>query len=942
MVLSVTPEEVPQSDLPESATQQSGTQEVPAEDIPSNEGPLLETWKAGIEGFRQGILGPIAALEEKYMPDTAAPEETRAEAERAANNPLARGAGEIAGLLTGPIGAGVGKLGTIGAEATNLGSIGSAAIKGAIEGGLFQGSDEISKGILGQADPTAPVSSALANIGAASLLGGTFGGLFGATGEGLKAVAATKATKAATDAIQEFGARWSLPSEADLAAENISARSLPKLKDNAQEIMDAADRLDAPVLNGMVSGDKLVRMGEDALLNGPPTVASIARQNAYSNAFEKISNAIDATIGAGEGALSETQAGNALKSSLIEKLEAENEPIKAMYDALGDYKKAIPVTTTSTNRIGQNILKLIEDQGLIKGTPEYNFVKTMSDGMSQITNLDQLANFRTALGRATDQTTRFVSGAIKDKLDSLEENAIRRFADTMKSPEAKSRINDLIDRVGAAKQSYAAFRGKLQDLGNTIGKKKIYGPQDFIDFIGDMNPQSLTKRLFNENNTEFSQWFSKEFPEEFQTMRNYQRGLLRTNAVKNEQFNPKAFLSSVFDSKRGLQPEMQRLLFSPEELHKLQAAKTYLGAFPENFNPSGTSHMSAFRSFFESPTGATIGNIRDFAIKNFVIGKDMSPKVLREMGRSHSDATAAAAMRALGEGHPGHAYEALNYAQRVEKGAKAINDAIGNLFKKGSQQAVNAYATEKDHEALKKYIESGEQNQQIHKEKEKQSIMAPKRAAPQNFAEGGEVSPVSNEGAEPILKEELGLAKVLPEHAMLLNMAKGRINNYLNSVRPLENGPRLAFDSEIKNTEKERSYDKAINIANQPLDILNKIKDGSITPEHVRHFTQLYPELHGHLSNKITERIMKSQMDEEKPSYRVRQGLSMFLGHPLDSTMTHQAIQSIQAIYAPKPPVGPPGVPPKKQTKNTSKMGKIAEDHYTGGQAAEKRQTAWD
>jgi hypothetical protein len=885
-------------------------------------------------------LGPLAALQEKYMPATDQAQSQQEEAQRAVNSPLARGIGEVAGLITGPLGAGIGKIGTIGAEAANLGKIGSATLKGAIEGGLFQGSDEVSRGILGQGDPTDPVSSALAHIGAASLLGAGGGALFSATGSGLKALAATKATEAASDALQEFGARYSLPTDADLAAENAAARNLPKLKDNAQEIMGAADRLDAPVLNGMVSGDKFVQMGEDALINGPPTVASIARQNAYSNAFDKVANAVDATVG-NAGTMSETEAGNALKSSLVQKLEAENEPIKAMYDALGDYKQAIPVTQISTNRLSQNIQKIIDDHALIKGTPEYNFVQTMADGMGQITNLDQLANFRTALGRATDQNTRFVSGAIKEKLDNLEENAIKRFADSMKSPAAKAKINDLIGQVSEAKKSYGAFRNKMQELGNVLGKKKIYGPQDFMDFVGDMNPQSLTKKLFNENNTQFAQWFSKEFPEEFETMKNYQRGQLRMNSIKNDQFNPKALLKSVLDPKSGMQPEMQKLLFNPEELQKLNDAKTYLGGFPENFNPSGTSHMSAFRSFFESPTGATIGNIRDFAIKNFVVGKDMNPKVLSAMGRAATAATSAAAMRVMGEGKPGHMFNALSYAQKAERGAKSINDAIGNLFQKGGQQAINAYAADKDNEALKRYIETGEQNRQIEKEQQKQRIVAPKQQEPQKFAKGGEVKPIPEEKVQPILNQGHALSEVMPEHAALMETAKGRINNYLNSIRPQKPQGALPFDNGIKNTEKDRSYDKAINLANQPLDILNKIKDGTITPEHVKHFTSLYPELHGHLSKKITEKIMQSQLDEEKPSYRVRQGLSLFMGANLDSTMTPQAIQSIQAMYAQKSAQQSPA-PQGKNKKSTSKLGEASKDHYTQEQASAGRATQWD
>jgi hypothetical protein len=133
-----------------------------------------------------------------------------------------------------------------------------------------------------------------------------------------------------------------------------------------------------------------------------------------------------------------------------------------------------------------------------------------------------------------------------------------------------------------------------------------------------------------------------------------------------------------------------------------------------------------------------------------------------------------------------------------------------------------------------------------------------------------------------------------------------------------------------------------LDLAAEPLGILNHIKAGTLTPEHLNHFKSLRPEVHDHISKKITQRILDAQQDDEKPTYRVRQSMSMFLGSPLDSTMTPQAIQAIQSIYTAKPPSVPPGVPPKKQTKNTSKMDKIAQDHYTEPQAAAQRSTQWD
>ena len=83
---------------------------------------------------------------------------------------------------------------------------------------------------------------------------------------------------------------------------------------------------------------------------------------------------------------------------------------------------------------------------------------------------------------------------------------------------------------------------------------------------------------------------------------------------------------------------------------------------------------------------------------------------------------------------------------------------------------------------------------------------------------------------------------------MSLNTARARISGYLNSVRPLENSAKLPYDSDRKDARKERDYDKVLSLANQPLSILNHIKDGTLLPRHVKHFTQMYPELHQELS----------------------------------------------------------------------------------------------
>jgi len=153
----------------------------------------------GLEGAAKGVLGPLAPAAEKFA--GVDPEEITARQEA---NPGTHMAGEIAGLA-GSTMAGVGLGGALAkagslvkiGEGVSIGSkIATGASAAAIEGALYQTSDEMSKYI--QNDPKSSVESALVNIGASAAIGGVAGGAFtgvGALGVPSKAWKAFQGTK---------------------------------------------------------------------------------------------------------------------------------------------------------------------------------------------------------------------------------------------------------------------------------------------------------------------------------------------------------------------------------------------------------------------------------------------------------------------------------------------------------------------------------------------------------------------------------------------------------------------------------------------------------------------------------------------------------------------------------------------------------------------------
>jgi hypothetical protein len=298
-------------------------------------------------------------------------------------------------------------------------------------------------------------------------------------------------------------------------------------------------------------------------------------------------------------------------------------------------------------------------------------------------------------------------------------------------------------------------------------------------------------------------------------------------------------------------------------------------------------------------------------------------------------------MKLLSTGERSGILKAMDYAGNVAKGSAGINSGVESLFKSGAASGVDYSASAKDREKLKNYVESGQQNKDLEAQANQQKA-SPVKKAP-HFAQGGMVEKQAamppTKPATPILQNTDAISKHFPEQAMLLNAAKGRINNYLNSVRPTDNPQKLPFDDKMEDKEKSRSYDRALDIANKPLSVIDHIKKGTLTPEHVKHLNSMYPEVTQALQKKMTEKITNAQMDDEKPSYKVRQGMSLFLGAPLDSTMTPLNIQAAQSVFAMQAQQqAAQGAAPMKNKKNTSTLSKTSKQYETADQARQSRQ----
>jgi len=191
------------------------------------------------------------------------------------------------------------------------------------------------------------------------------------------------------------------------------------------------------------------------------------------------------------------------------------------------------------------------------------------------------------------------------------------------------------------------------------------------------------------------------------------------------------------------------------------------------------------------------------------------------------------------------------------------------------------------------------------------------------------------ENPSPLLDNNGNLGHYMPNHAQAASSTAMNAVNMLNAQRP-KVAKMSPLDSDLEPSKDAISaFRRKLGIAQQPLMPLHYIKNGQIVPSDVATLRQIYPNYYNKVAQQLTAAMTDHISKGETVPYKTRQGLSLFLGQPLDSTMTPQALQAIQSTYAIAQPQSQQQGAPKKGA--ASKLGKSAQSAMTPGQARESR-----
>lgn len=832
-------------------------------------------------------------------------------------NPIAHTAGELGGIGVGLLyGAGeAALLERAGVKAASmiagegaLAKIGSTAARLATENALFQAGDEVSKMFAG--DPNQTVGTVVADIGLSTLIGGGFGTAFGAASPLWKATVGNKVS----ELLGSF--------------KNKAGGIDGQLSQPVREAVEASGVQFSPEVKASLVDDPYIQRAAKTLEQSDTTKAGVDYQKSLIAAKQDLSQSALQTMGKDISQvekledLSKYDAGRRVGDALAEEVDAKIKPLAKEFEELkgkvGNVELApdsfiespvmdpqsltsIPrmervpvpgVTSEASEKIGQLAL----DQGWLvaSDTPIYNLVQFAQKQLPRLKDLTDLSNFISRVGEKaeslsslTDRSPTRAGAMIKGILKDAEANVIEK--------QLGQHGPELVERFRNVRGAWREASELVEQVQEHLGvKASTSGYAKALREFAQQDGEALLRRIAGSGNAAGLKLLTEKFPAAANAFRQYHLDAIVKDAAAKakpgEVLNAKALIKGV----DKLSPEMRAFVIPEASAQKLKAIGTILEQMekaPHNF--SNTARTAD--KLFEYVPGTAVGMATMLAGHNPALALVLGG-LTKLVAKDAPDAMRLSMLKFLGSSQPieSGAFKAMvDVARSVIRGEAALTKASKAVLRSGTK-AGERDVSENDRKRLDKQL----------------------------MALSIDPSPLLNSGGS--------IGHYLPDHASQIGATAANAVSYLNSLRP-NTEKAMPLDADPKaDPAAKAAFNRALDIAENPLIVLQSVKEGTIVPQDLITLQNVAPGLYARMKQKLTQELVDFSAEENDIPYKTRLGLSLFLGQPLDSTMTPMAIQAMQ----PMAPAAPQQMPqPNKPTATgMQKLSKIGAENATGGQ----------
>lgn len=873
-----------------------------------------------VEGIAQGVAGPLAPLVQTQILGMD-PEAIRAREEI---NPITKGVGEAAGMVGSMVtGVGAGALMTKAGRAAEaaaafgnanrIAKVGSEAVKQAAEMAVYQTGDEISKAIL--SDPDLTAESAIANVGLASALGaGTGAVLTGVVSPLWEATAGKHAERILS------GLSRKLNGEGD------------------QALINEAKELGVPLspeIEAAMSQDPMLRNIASSLNQSDTTKAGRSFQEAAQAFRTDVSDTAVRTLGKepgelGVAELSKYETGKDLGETLAKEWSAKIDPVVEELEALKNKfaNQELPrakiekrmdasnpyqirtvetVTPGAAEALSEKIsMKAMEEGWLAQASSEEaRMVRSVLKELKSQNTIGDLVKMGQNLGNRTKSTLPFGVQTPLSRAGTIVRGIIRDTENELIMLKAGIDSPDTLIKYRGALQGYkeaAVLKDALNDrlkISPSVGKYS-----KALREAATTDGESLLNKLKGDKDANLLAFLQENFPETAAKVRQYHVDqLLKTASEVGKGKNGSISLNNLMKNMEKMSPELRDFIATPEVQAKLQNLKG-LAARLDDQNHNWSNTARTVDKILGGTGGTAMGLIA--ALTGQGVGGVLLAPILGSAGKEAHASAKLALLKYLGSNQPIKAEgfkAAVDFMEKSIKGQTALNKGAAAVFKSGVPVIASAnMPSAKDREKLDKAVAKAEAN-------------------PQAFMES-------------LSQGQTGY--YMPEAKASVSKSTTQAFSYLQSMRPRPFQP-SPLDMPIEpSKEAVARYNRALDIATNPMSVLQHVKDGTLQGSDLFDLKAMYPALYRQMAGKMTESMVDAAKDGVTIPYKTKIAVSLFLGQPLDSSMKPESIVAAQSTMQ-APLNNPSAQAPRSLNESAAAaLNKSATRYQTPGQSAEQ------
>lgn len=839
------------------------------------------TLSALAQGVAEGTTGPLYAAAKRAQGVPYSDIEALKEA-----HPIANIAGQGLGFLSGlGIAGGIQGAGAAAEAAVPLlGKIGGAAAKFATETALMQANDEVSKMVGG--DPNASVETAVHNIGMSGMLGALTGaGFQGVIAPLWNSTSIGKATRTILNGIAEKTG----------GIEGIEP-SISGAADNAEfEVPD--------LIKSGVSSDPVLRQSFQELMEANTRGGQAARDalTAFKgNATDYITQTLGHTPESIEalGDMSDFEVGKNVQESLGKELKARIDPTSEEYDSLKGRVEGQEIPQDVKQQMEQEIQSTMKREGwdLSPSSAQNKLVQRTLEEIQGLKNISDIPKYNTVLqDQARNPELSRVGSQLRSIFREAEANSIEK-ALPEESPELLQRFSDV-------RASYKDQMNLIDELNDRLHAGKYSGPQSFVQAVSEMTPEDVVRRLSGKADAGLYPILEQQFPETAQVLKqNLTDQALKKGAMtakEGEPLNMKAMLNQV----SKLSPEMRSFMFSPEQAQAMNTVKEIYDSLPNRLNPSGSARTLDMLKKY-TPSSA-LGMVAWLTGHGFT-GPFLASKILTDLSKEIPDAAKLGLLKFMGssaEVSPVGFGAMTKFIEAMYKGEKLMSTAVKGIFE-GSGLPTSAVPTNADLHKLDLKLQQYQEDPTL------------------------------------LMNSSNPVGHYMPDTNSAMSATVGRAVQYLQGIRPKVDQP-TPLDLPLKPSRAANSdYIRQLAIVQQPAMVMDHIATGDLTHNDIMTLHTVYPSAYQRMASKVSDQLIKQAQGDKPIPYATKQALSLFMGQPLESSlspMNIMAAQSSGASESPQQPQAPEMT--KKKVPSTAKI-TFGQMSQTTSQAREQARTS--